>query len=138
MRCFLDDLRAFGINADQGTTAGQDEEEWRKTAEQGAEHFLAKWIVAEKSKAGLRHATACLNVWGRTKERKASGLGLIRSHLLTSHKWRELVSSGRLLCRCHGVFIWCSVCYVLLHFRLYAFVEAAALRSIVLRYAGAP
>ena len=24
--------------------------------------------------------------------------------LLTSHKWRELVSSGRLVCRCHGVF----------------------------------
>ena len=28
--------------------------------------------------------------------------------------------------------------FVLLRFRLYAFVEAAALRSIVLRYAGAP
>ena len=28
--------------------------------------------------------------------------------------------------------------FVLLHFRLYAFVEAAALRSIVLRYAGVP
>ena len=27
MRCFLDDLRAFGINADQWTTAAQDEEE---------------------------------------------------------------------------------------------------------------
>ena len=25
MGCFLDDLRAFGINADQGTTAAQDE-----------------------------------------------------------------------------------------------------------------
>ena len=29
-------------------------------------------------------------------------------------------------------------CFVLFRFRLYAFVEAAALRSIVLRYAGAP
>ena len=29
-------------------------------------------------------------------------------------------------------------CFVLLRFRLYAFVEAATLRSIVLRYAGAP
>ena len=46
---FLDNLRAFGINADQWTTAAQDEgEEWRKTAEQEAEHFMAKWIVAEK------------------------------------------------------------------------------------------
>ena len=64
---------------------------------------------------------------------------LVRSPLLTSHKWRELVSSGRLVCRCHDVFLWCYVCFVLLCFvfRLYAFVEAAALRSIVLRYAGA-
>ena len=51
MRCFLDDFRAFGTNADQWTTAAQDEGEWRKTAEQGAEHFMAEWIVAEKIKA---------------------------------------------------------------------------------------
>ena len=36
MGCFLDDLRAFGINADQWTTAAQDEREWRRSAEQGA------------------------------------------------------------------------------------------------------
>ena len=35
MGCFLDDLRAFGINADQWTTVAQDEGEWRRTAEQG-------------------------------------------------------------------------------------------------------
>ena len=40
--CFLDDLRAFGINADEWTIAAQDEGEWRRTAEQGAEHFMAK------------------------------------------------------------------------------------------------
>ena len=34
MGCFLDDLRAFGINADQWTTAAQDEGEWRRTAGQ--------------------------------------------------------------------------------------------------------
>ena len=27
----MDDLRAFGINADQCTTAAQDEGEWRRT-----------------------------------------------------------------------------------------------------------
>ena len=64
-------LRAFGINADQWTTAAQDEGEWRRTTEQGAEHFMAKWIVAEKTKAGLRHAVVCPNVGGRTKERIA-------------------------------------------------------------------
>ena len=42
MRCFLDDLRAFGINADQWTTAAQDKGEWRRTAEQGAGRFMAK------------------------------------------------------------------------------------------------
>ena len=59
MGCFLDDLRAFGINADQWATAVQDEGEWRRTEEQGAEHFMPKWIVAEKTKAGLRHAVVC-------------------------------------------------------------------------------
>ena len=71
MGCFLEDLRAFGINADQWMTAAQDEGEWRRTAEQGAEHFMAKWIVAEKTKAGLRHAVVCPNVTGRTKGRIA-------------------------------------------------------------------
>ena len=41
------------------------------TTRQGAEHFMAKWIVAEKAKAGLRHAVVCPNVTGRTKERIA-------------------------------------------------------------------
>ena len=36
MGCFLDDLRAFGINADQWTTAAQDGGGWRRTAERGA------------------------------------------------------------------------------------------------------
>ena len=103
---------------------------------------MVKWIVAQEAKAGLRHAVVCPNVTGNTKEiqPKASGLVLVRSLfvLLTSHKRRELVSSGRLVCRCHDVFLWCYFCFVLLRFCLYAFVEAAALRSIVLRYAGSP
>ena len=69
MECFLDDLGAFGINADQWTTAAQDEGEWRKTAEQGAERFMEKCIAAEKVRAGLRHADVCPNVTGRAKER---------------------------------------------------------------------
>ena len=73
MGCFLDDLRAFGINADQWTTAAQDGGEWRRTAEQGAEHFMAKWIAVEEARAGLllRHAVVCPDVTGRTKERIA-------------------------------------------------------------------
>ena len=71
MGCFLDDLRAFGINADQWTTSAQDEGKWRRTAEQGVAHFVAKWIAVEKAKAGLRHAVVCANVTGRSKERIA-------------------------------------------------------------------
>ena len=71
MGCFLDDLRAFGINADQCTTAAQDEGEWCRAAEQGAGHFMAKWIVAEKTKARLWHAVVCANLTGRTKEKIA-------------------------------------------------------------------
>ena len=35
MVCFLDDLRAFGINPDQWATTAQDKGKWRRTAEQG-------------------------------------------------------------------------------------------------------
>ena len=52
-------------------TAAQDEGEWRRTAERGAEHFMAKWIVAEKVKAGLRHAVVYPNVTGRIKKKIA-------------------------------------------------------------------
>ena len=71
MRCFLDDLRAFEINADQWTTAALDETEWGRTGEHGTERFMAKWIAAEKARAGLRYAVVCPNVTGRTKERMA-------------------------------------------------------------------
>ena len=71
MGCFLDAIRAFGINADQWTTAAQDEGEWRRTTEQRAEHFMAKWIAAEKAKAGLRHTVVRPNMTERTKKRTA-------------------------------------------------------------------
>ena len=71
MVCFLDDLRPFGINAHQWTTVVQDEEEWRRTAEQGTEHSMSKWIAVEKARAGLQHAVVCPIVTGRTKERIA-------------------------------------------------------------------
>ena len=67
MGCLLDDLRVFGIHPDKWTIAAQDEGEWHKTAKQGAEFFMTKWIAAERAKAALRHA----NVTRRTKERVA-------------------------------------------------------------------
>ena len=63
-------LRAFGINANHWTTAAQDEGEWRRTAEQAAKRVTAKWIAAEKARAGLRYAVVCPDVTGRTKEGK--------------------------------------------------------------------
>ena len=69
IECFLDDLRTFVINADQWTTAAQDKGEWRRAAEQGAEHFIAKLIATEKARAGILHAVVCPNVTGRTEER---------------------------------------------------------------------
>ena len=71
MGCFLDGLRAFGINSDQWITAAQDEGEWHRTVEQDAEYFMAKWIAAEEARAGLRHAVVCPNVTEKTKQRIA-------------------------------------------------------------------
>ena len=65
MGCLLDDLRAFGINAYQWTTAAQDEGEWRKTAERGTERLMAKWIVAEKARAGLWQCSSMFQRGGR-------------------------------------------------------------------------
>ena len=69
--CLLDDLRAFGIDADQWINTAQDERRWHKTVEQVADRFIAKWIAAEKVRAGLGHAVVCPNVTGRTKEKIA-------------------------------------------------------------------
>ena len=87
MSYFLDYPSAFGINADQWTTAAQDEGDWRKTAEQGAERFMAKWIAAEKVRASLRHAVVCPNVTRRLKDRmaqskrvRAGSLATLNSH----------------------------------------------------------
>ena len=68
-------------------------------------------------------------------------LVLVRSPLLTSHKWRELAPLGVWFADAMTSFsglTFVLFCFALLRFRIYAFVEAAALRSTVLRYAGAP
>ena len=83
MGCFLDDLRDFGINTDLWTTAAQDGGKWRRAVKQRAEHFMTKWIAAEKAKAGLRHAVVCPNVTGRTKGRIAQSKRTRASSLAT-------------------------------------------------------
>ena len=71
MGCFLDDLRAFGIDTDQWTAAAQDEGElFAQDGGTRGEHFMAKLIAAEKARAGLRHAVVCPNVTGRAKAKE--------------------------------------------------------------------
>ena len=69
--------QSFGMNADQWTTAAQDEGKSRRTAEQGAKRFIAKWIAAEEARAGLRYVIVCPNVTRRTKERISQKSGLV-------------------------------------------------------------
>ena len=69
MGCLLEDIRVFGIDPDKWTIAAQDEREWHRTAKQGAESFMTRWIAAERARAALRHAETCPNVTGRTNER---------------------------------------------------------------------
>ena len=101
-------------------------------------------LYAERAKAGLRHAVVCPNVTGRTKKRlaerkqaRAGSLALV-DYLIATSGANLYPSDVWFADRCHDVFLRCYLCFVLLRFLLYAFVEATALRSIVLRYAGAP
>ena len=71
MGCLLDDFRIFGIDPDKWTIAAQDEGEWHRTAKQGAESFMTRWIAAARASAALRHAETCPNVTERTRERVA-------------------------------------------------------------------
>ena len=71
MGCLLGDFRVFGIDPNKWTIAAQDEGEWHRTAKQGAEFFITKWIVAERARAAQRHAVVSPNATGRNKERVA-------------------------------------------------------------------
>ena len=142
MGCFPDNLRAFGINPDQWTTAVQDEGECRKTAEQGAESFMAKLIAAEKVRAGPRHAVVCPNVTGRAKDRIAQ-IKRVRAGSFAMFDYPLVVRTCIL--RVFGLQMSCCVSLVLrlicflfsfrFHVCLYALIETAAVRSIILRHA---
>ena len=57
MGCVLDDLRAFGINAGQWTTAAQDEWEWCRTAEPRSRMFRDEMDHCRESQGWT---TACI------------------------------------------------------------------------------
>ena len=64
----------------------QDEGEWRKTAKQGTERLMVKWIAAEKAQARLQHAIVCPKVTGRTKTRVAQSKRARTGSLVTGDK----------------------------------------------------
>ena len=71
----------------------------------------------------------------RHQRPKTSEIVLVRSPLLTSPNWREVVSSGRLVCRCHDDFLCRYVCLVLLRFRLYrVFCDVGSSPQIIRGY----
>ena len=90
---------------------------WSRTAEQGVEHFMAKWIVAEKAKAGLRHAVVCPNVTGKDQgedsPKQAGSCWFARPcSLATSGANSYPPGVWRLVCRCHEVFFRFLFCFV--------------------------
>ena len=80
---------------------------------------MDRWLQ-KKPKAELRHAVVCPNVTERTNERiaqsKRARTGSLALVDYYRHKWREPVPSGRLVCRCHDVFLWFYDYFVFLCF----------------------
>ena len=115
MECFLDDLRAFGINADhQWTTAVQDEGEWRRSAEQRDGTFHGE---VDRCRESQGWTTACSRMPERAGKRqgedspKQAGSCWFARH--SAGSLAILESSGRLVCRCHNVFLFCCLfCFV--------------------------
>ena len=94
---------------------------------------MAKWIAAEKDRAGLRHAVVCPNVTGMTKDRKAQRKRVRTGSLPivdTPRVARNCNIRAFDLQMCHAVFLRYYLCFVLFRFRLFASIEAAPLRSI--------
>ena len=104
---------------------------------QGAERFVAKWIAEEEVEAGLRYAVECPNVTRRIKERIArSKRARTGSVVLADYPHRALTCVLRAM---FGLQMPCCLSlalrlFALFLFRIFSFIEAAAFRSIVLRY----
>ena len=101
---------------------------------------MAKWVAAAaKARAGLLHAVLCRNVTGSTKERIAQNKRGCAGLLV-------VVDSPQMARTCilqaFALQMSCRLPLVLrfrfVSFSSYVFIGAAALRSIVLRYASAP
>ena len=110
-------LRRGAGQRGSGVPPAQDEGERRKTAEQRAECFMAKWIAAEKVRAGLRHAVVvvCPNVTGRTKDRIAQSKRARAGSLAIVDK-PQVARTCILWAFRLFAFLWRYVCFVFLCF----------------------
>ena len=93
----------------QSRTRGKDAGRRNK----GAERFMAKWMAAEKARAGLRHTVVCPNMTRRVKERiapskraRAGSLAIVDYLIATSGA--NLYPLGK----CRLVFLWYHLCFV--------------------------
>ena len=58
LRCLSEDMKAFGIESEGGTTRARDEVEWHSCVEQGAYRFFADWCHKDDVETAKRHAKA--------------------------------------------------------------------------------
>ena len=72
MGCFLDNFRAFGINADQWTTAAQDEGGWRRTAEQDEGRNIS-WRDVDRCRENQGWTTVCSGMPERDGKNQEEG-----------------------------------------------------------------
>ena len=80
---------------------------------------MAKWIAAEKARAGLRHAVVCLNVTGKIKNRIAQSKP-VRASLLAIVDYPQVARTCTL--RAFGLQMSCRLSLVL---RLFCFVPCS-------------
>ena len=80
--CLLDNLKAFGINADQWTTAAPGRGGMAQDGGTRGGTFHSKLDRCRESRAGLWHAVVCPNVTGRKKDRIAQSKQHLRADLL--------------------------------------------------------
>ena len=91
---------------------------------------MAKWITAEKARAGQSYAVVCPNVVRRTKE-------MIAQSKRARAGWLTLVhyphAARTFILRADVVLSFSGVMFVMFCFRIFGFTEAAALGLIVTR-----
>ena len=144
MGCLLDDLRYFGIKADLSVDDSSPGREGM-AQDDGTSGGTLRGRM-DRCRESQSWTPACSSLPERDGKDQGNDSPKQACSCWFARHNSKLASSGAILyppgvfwvCRCRVVSLWRSVCFVLFRFRLFAFTEAAVLRSIVLRYACAP